>query len=601
MSSNLPPILAGEAPPTLQASHHGGSIEALLAQTRAFAEEIASRPQQSTHTAPRAELVRLQELGVMRAALARDDGGLGLGLEPGTQRPLLELLAVVGSADLALGRILEGHINALLLIHRFATAAQRASAAEDCRSGRLFGVWNTGTPELMQLQPEADGTFLLQGGKTFATGAEFVDRPIVTAELPGSGWRMTLPRMESSVVSFDRSFWHPLGMESTESYAVDFTGTVLCRSDLIGGGGDFYRDPLFRGGAVRFAAVQAGAVLRLHTALAQWLREQRRSEDAYQLARLGEVAILAQQAVLWVERSAQVAEECLFREDPASVDRMVACANMTRLAIERIATQTMQLVTVSVGAHGLLGPQPFERILRNLTMYLRQPAPDQALRSVGEDSIRKASRRSLGASDSLWTVPAAQAGGDDSLPPAYFDRIYEEHADPWNFETSPYERDKYSATIASLPRARYGAALEIGCSIGVLTASLAQHADTLLALDVSERALGKAAARCDALPGVRFAQLRFPQQVPAGTFDLVVVSEIAYYWSRAMLAHAIETIAAMQRPGANLVLVHWTPKVHDYPLTGDEVHDLWISRPEWRLVHSMREELFRLDVLERVH
>ena len=171
----------------------------------------------------------------------------------------------------------------------------------------------------------------------------------MTADLPGRGWQMTLPVMETLGASIDRSFWHPLGMESSESFGVDFTGGVVTADRLIGRPGDFYRDPLFRGGAVRFAAVQAGAVVRLHALFAQWLEENRRGEDPYQIARLGEVAMLAQEAVLWVEKAAATSETSLFRSEREHADRMIECANMTRVAMERLATRTMQLVTAGRG------------------------------------------------------------------------------------------------------------------------------------------------------------------------------------------------------------------------------------------------------------
>ena len=68
----------------------------------------------------------------------------------------------------------------------------------------------------------------------------------------------------------------------------------------------------------------------------------------------------------------------------------------------------------------------------------------------------------------------------NTLPPKYFDHVYQANRDPWNFETSPYEREKYAATLAALPRARYAEAFEIGCSLGILTAQLAPHCGHLL-------------------------------------------------------------------------------------------------------------------------
>jgi hypothetical protein len=387
-----------------------------------------------------------------------------------------------------------------------------------------------------------------------------------------------------------------MGMESSESFGIDFTGERVETEDLVGQPGDFYRDPLFRGGAVRFAAVHAGAVLRLHVLFTEWLHKMRRGDDPYQVARLGEVAMLAQQAALWVEKAAGVAEECLFREEKAWSDRMVECANMTRVAMERIATRTMQLVTEGVGAHGLLQPARFERVIRDLTMYLRQPAPDQALADVGRASLRRGEKAKDGAGNGFWS----DGWGESSLPPEYFRKIYERNADPWGFQTSSYEAEKYRATLESLPRARYGRVVEVGCSIGVLTGKLAERSDWLLGLDVSERALGQARQRLAGVGHVEFRLMQVPQEVPEGPFDLIVVSEVAYYWRMADLERAADKMAGMQARGGQLLLVHWTPLVKDYPITGDQVHDYWTSRPEWRTVRSMRQEQFRLDVLERV-
>ena len=53
-------------------------------------------------------------------------------------------------------------------------------------------------------------------------------------------------------------------------------------------------------------------------------------------------------------------------------------------------------------------------------------------------------------------------------------------------------------------RARYASALDVGCSIGVLTRSLAERCDVLVGLDLTERALSHARARCSDMPHIRF-------------------------------------------------------------------------------------------------
>ena len=439
-------------------------------------------------------------------------------------------------------------------------------------------------------------TTCLKARRRSPPGAAFVERPVVTADIPGRGWQMTLPRMHTLGASIDRSFWHPLGMESSESFGVDFSGGVVRAGELIGVPGDFYRDPMFRGGAIRFAAVQAGAVLRLYALFAEWLEEMRRGDDPYQIARLGEVSIAAQEAALWVEKAAAVAEECFYRAEKDYADRMIECANMMRTAIERQATRVMQLVTAGVGAHGLLQPRRFERILRDLMMYLRQPAPDQTLATVGRMALEKLRKPMRGAQSGFWS-------GDEvtrSLQPAYFHKIYAGENDPWDFETSAYEHHKYEATVRSLPLPCYENGLEVGCSIGVLTERLSERAERLLGLDISSRALEAARQRCAHNERVSFACMQVPAQMPEGEFDLIVVSEVAYYWQMEDLERAADGLADRHLPGGHLVLVHLTEFVPDYPLRGDEVHDYWLSRPEWQAIHHERHPRFRLDVLERL-
>ncbi|WP_263382573.1 SAM-dependent methyltransferase [Granulicella arctica] len=571
----------------------------LLAAAQQFADEVAARPNGGEVAAPLADLQSMAELGLLVAPLPLAYGGLGLGTEAGGHLILLRILAAIGGADLVLGRLYEGHANGLILVATFGTPQQIATAAQDARNGLLFGVWNTGAKELLRLEG-GPSDYIFRGVKNFASGAMFVKRPIVTAEREGLGWQMTIPRMESTKVAgsvqFDPGFWHPLGMEGSESYGVTFTGATVTTNDLIGKPGDFYREPLFRGGAIRFAAVHAGAVLRLHRMFAEWLEAGGRGGDPYQVARLGEVALGAQEAVLWIERAAAIAEDGLSLDaDKLNCERMLECANMTRLAIERVATAMMQRVVAGVGAHGLLRPSRFERIVRDLTMYLRQPAPDQALADVGRASLRKTNLRSDGAGNGMWRGHRTEG----SLPPAYFRQIYERSRDPWGFETSEYEAGKYAVTLESLPRERYETALEIGCSIGVLTKRLAPRCNSLLSLDVSERALAAARERCKGLSQVRFARMQVPHEMPEGLFDLIVVSEVAYYWQREDLERAASLLAERQAAGSHLVLVHFTAPVPDYPLTGDEVHDAWLARSEWVGVRQERRAGYRLDVLER--
>jgi len=184
----------------------------------------------------------------------------------------------------------------------------------------------------------------------------------------------------------------------------------------------------------------------------------------------------------------------------------------------------------------------------------------------------------------------------DSLDATYFDRKYAGNADPWDFATSPYEAEKYRATLDALAKERFEKAFEIGCSIGVLTAMLASRCESLLSVDVSDRALQQARERCSELHNVRFARMSVPREFPPESFDLVMVSEVGYYWSSADLACAIDRIAAAAA-GGTVVLVHYTPFVDEYPQTGDGVHAAFLSDARFEAGFSKRAERYRIDVL----
>ena len=93
---------------------------------------------------------------------------------------------------------------------------------------------------------------------------------------------------------------------------------------------------------------------------------------------------------------------------------------------------------------------------------------------------------------------------------AYFERLYERDPDPWNFATSPYEQGKYRETLAILGDRHFSRALEVGCSIGILTSLLAERCDELLAVDINGRALAAARDRCAANNNVRFERRAIP-------------------------------------------------------------------------------------------
>lgn len=190
---------------------------------------------------------------------------------------------------------------------------------------------------------------------------------------------------------------------------------------------------------------------------------------------------------------------------------------------------------------------------------------------------------------------------EHSIDPEWFESLFREKGDPWEFETSDYEQEKYDHTLASLGRARYASALEVGCANGVLTARLADRCDALLAVDVSDTALAAARARCAGAPQVSFARCRLPRETPEGRFDLVILSEVVYYWNRTDLARMADYLRGAVVPGGEILLVHWTGDT-DYPLSGDEAVDGLgaLLGEEVEPVCEERRDAYRLDRWRRV-
>jgi alkylation response protein AidB-like acyl-CoA dehydrogenase len=353
-----------------------------------FAQEAAAVDQPGAF--PAAEFERLAAAGFVAAPLRPALGGCGLGIEAATTHDLLRLLKHIGRGNLAIGRVYEGHVNALQLIQTFGTAHQIQRYGRDAREQhRLFGVWNAEDAAGLTLVPLGAGRYRLEGAKTFCSGGGYVDRPFVNGKLPDGSWQMCIVPMDQVSTACDRTWWQPMGMRATASYKIDFTGVELGAEALIGQPGDYLRQPWLTAGVVRFAAVQLGGAEALFDLTRQFLQGEQRTGHPYQQERLGQLAIALETGNLWLRGAADLlaAYHPQFAGDPQfdhpQMEQLLAYANMMRTAIEQICIDAMQLCQRSVGTRGLLPPYPMERVIRDLTLYLRQPAYDAAIADVG--------------------------------------------------------------------------------------------------------------------------------------------------------------------------------------------------------------------------
>lgn len=288
--------------------------------------------------------------------------------------PLLRLLAAVGRGDLPVGRIFEGHVNALLLVRRHGTAEQRGAVERIVRDGGLLGVWNTDAPH----DPLRLSGGELAGAKSFASGVDGLSHAVVTVTEP-AGRIMILAPIAGRPV--DRSWWRPMGMRASGSHVVDFSGVGVEAAMRLGGPDAYLEAPWFSAGAIRFVAVHVGGMHAVFDAVLDHLRRTDRARDPHQLHRLAAMGSAVESGYARLERVA--AEWAAVAAGGAGGEALVASVNAARGAVEAAALAVLETAERSVGAAGLIEPHPLERLVRDLRTYLRQPNPDGAATALG--------------------------------------------------------------------------------------------------------------------------------------------------------------------------------------------------------------------------
>jgi SAM-dependent methyltransferase len=178
----------------------------------------------------------------------------------------------------------------------------------------------------------------------------------------------------------------------------------------------------------------------------------------------------------------------------------------------------------------------------------------------------------------------------------FFDALYTADPDPWRFATSAYEAKKYAASLAAVDDRRYRAGLEIGCSIGVLSAQIAPLCDSFLGLDISEKPLEAARARCASIASARFLCGRAPADWPEGGLDLVILSEVLYFLSAEDIRATAARVRASLLPGGRVLLINWLGS-EETPQPGDWAAEVFLSALDMATTQASRQELYRLDLV----
>ncbi len=172
-------------------------------------------------------------------------------------------------------------------------------------------------------------------------------------------------------------------MRASVSGAADLTG--LRAGAAVGVPGDYLRQPDFSAGAWRGSAVSLGGLEALVGEFRGQLAGRGRDGDPHQRARVGEALIAQETARLWVRRAALLAEA-----NEGDAGDIANTVNLARIAVEAACLEAIQLVQRGLGMAAFRRGSLTELLFRDLSFYLRQPAPDETLTEAAAHFMQRA-------------------------------------------------------------------------------------------------------------------------------------------------------------------------------------------------------------------
>jgi hypothetical protein len=258
--------------------------------------------------------------------------------------------------DLSLGRLAEGHVDAVAIL------AEAGREAVDPRA--TYGVWAVrSSGDGTKARRTAEG-WQLSGHKAFCSGSGLLERALVTAESP-EGYLLFDISVAENVIDTHPDSWLAVGMADSLSETLAFGGPPVSSEQMVGGPGFYLDRPGFWFGATGVAACWYGGALGLVEHLLGSLDG--KSSDLV-LASLGEsvARIGAMRRIL--EGAAREIDE-----DPADLRRGAHTrALVVRHAIHLAASEVLNFVAAAGGARPLCHDRAQGRRAADLYVYLAQ-------------------------------------------------------------------------------------------------------------------------------------------------------------------------------------------------------------------------------------
>ena len=301
---------------------------------------------------------------------------------PGSGRTLerWQALARVGSEDLSLAKLFEGHTDAL--------AVMRELGAPPAPLGSSWGMWAAEPPDAKVVFQPIDGdanvsdagdcgqSICLKGRKAWCSGARTVSHGLLTVwRSDGTGPFLASVAMHQPGVQVSKEGWSAIGMAASASVDVIFTSA---RAQLVGPAGAYLNRPGFWHGGAGIAACWLGGAQSVAHAL--WQATSQGGQSDKILLRhmaLGKVdlalrhtAALLREAAVWIDAHP--------RADAS------ALALRVRLSAEASAEHVLAEVGRALGAAPFCKDAHFARMACDLPVYLRQSHAERDFAALGE-------------------------------------------------------------------------------------------------------------------------------------------------------------------------------------------------------------------------
>ncbi|MCI0488174.1 MAG: acyl-CoA/acyl-ACP dehydrogenase [Blastocatellia bacterium] len=338
--------------------------------------------------------------GLLSAVVPADYGGLGLGPYSGDVFTLWMITKELAKADLSLARCWEGHSNSLVLLAGLADEKQKTRWFEGVvKRGEKWVAWSGEPLSSAPGEKSSFGTRVektaggwhVSGSKVFCTSAGGADWAIllVNTEGPGGarhasaspeGLLMLACDLSDATVTFDGSWWNPIGMRATVSHRVCFDRTFIPEDHLIGGPGQYLKDGWQTCFIPHYAASFLGAAEGAYDYAMEHLKRQNKGGDPYVQQRVAQMALNLETAHLWLRHVARLWETGKYEEAKLAGSR-------ARYAIEHLAEETVRHSIRACGARSLNRPSPLERIYRDLSFYIRHDNDDHILSMIGKSLL----------------------------------------------------------------------------------------------------------------------------------------------------------------------------------------------------------------------